>query len=294
MSTKPFDSSTRRLLSIDPASWLATLGLPATGPVRVVSSALSTVISDADTVYQVGDPAGYLAHVEMQSGRDRALPRRLLHYNVLLHHDRELPVRSVALLLRPEADGKELSGSYEVRLPGGPSHLDFRYDVVRVWTLDVESVLRGGLGVLPLAPLTNVTKTELPAIIGRMKDRLDREVSPGEAKDLWTASCILMGLKLTDEFVIQLLEGVGAMEESATYQAIIEKGVRKGRDLERIASKRETLLMLGDERFGEPDAATLAAVESITDVGKVERLLKRLLHVDTWGELLGPGPGEPA
>ena len=40
------------------------------------------------------------------------------------------------MLLRPEADGPDLSGVYRRFLPGGPAFLEFRYDVVRAWLLD--------------------------------------------------------------------------------------------------------------------------------------------------------------
>ncbi len=82
------------------------------------------------------------------------------------------------------------------------------------------------------------------------------------------------------------------MEESATYRAIIEKGVRKGRDLERIATDKRTLLRLGRRRFGEPDAATVAVIESIGDVQAVEQLLDRVIDVASWAELIEPRDGE--
>ena len=91
MPSKPFDATAKRLLEIDPPAWLACAGLTPPGPVRVVDSDLSTITSEADTIFAAGDPAEYLAHVELQSGRDRTLPRRLLHYNVLLNFRHDLP-----------------------------------------------------------------------------------------------------------------------------------------------------------------------------------------------------------
>ena len=71
---KSYDAATKHLLEIDPPAWLAAVGLPATGPVRVIDSELSTVTAEADTVYRVGEPVDYLAHLEIQSGRDKAGP----------------------------------------------------------------------------------------------------------------------------------------------------------------------------------------------------------------------------
>ena len=56
--------------------------------------------------------------------------------------------------------------------------------MVRVWEKPVEEVLAGGLGTLPLAPLSNVTEEELPAVIERMKTRIDAEATPEQAGKL--------------------------------------------------------------------------------------------------------------
>jgi len=72
--------------------------------------------------------------------------------------------------------------------PGELPHLVFRYQVVRVWQLPVEVLLNGGLGILPLAPLSAVTEIELPSVIARMEQRLRQEATPEEFGTLWTAT----------------------------------------------------------------------------------------------------------
>ena len=227
--SKPFDSTTKRLLEIDPAGWLTCVGLPVTGPVRAVDSDLSTVTAEADTIIQVGEPADYLAHIEVQSGHDLTLPRRLLHYNVLLNYRHEQPVRSVAVILNKAADSPSLNGHHRVLLPDGTCYLDFRYSVVRVWKLDVEAVLGGGLGILPLAPLAKFNKKDVRSVINQMKVRLDREVPDDKkASLLWTATKILMGMKYSEELIEALVHGVQGMEESVMYQAILSRGEARG------------------------------------------------------------------
>ncbi len=75
----------------------------------------------------------------------------MLHYNVSLHRRHGLPVASVVVLLRPEADGPLLTGGVDLAWSGTPC-LSFAYRVVRTWEQPVEAVLAGGLGTLPLAP----------------------------------------------------------------------------------------------------------------------------------------------
>jgi hypothetical protein len=59
----------------------------------------------------------------------------------------------------------------------------------------VASVLAGGLGTLPLAPLSKVTPAALPGVIRRMQERVQREAAPDEAARFWTATYVLMGLR---------------------------------------------------------------------------------------------------
>lgn len=49
---------------------------------------------------------------------------------------------------------------------------------------------------------------------------------------------------------------------------------------------RSLLLRLGRKHFGSPDAETLAAVEAITDLARLERLGEQLLDAVSWRDLL--------
>ena len=68
------------------------------------------------------------------------------------------------------------------------------------------------------------------------------------------------------------------MEESSTYQYIVSKGALK--------EAKKFVLFLGRERFGPPDTETVAAIEAITDLERLEKLGHRLLVVSSWQELL--------
>jgi hypothetical protein len=72
------------------------------------------------------------------------------------------------------------------------------------------------------------------------------------------------------------------MQESVTYQKILRDG--------RVEEARRLLLMQGTERFHEPDAATVATIEGIRDIDRLEALCKRILKQDVryWNELLTP------
>src|SRR5262249_30342519 len=154
-------------------------------------------------------------------------------YNAILEHRHALLVRSVVVLLASKADRSNLTGLYQRGFPGEEDYLRFRYQVIRVWQLPVESLLAGGLGTLPLAPVGAVAEAEVPGVIEQMKTRLQGRPQD-QAKRLWASTYFLMGLRYSDAKAHQFLEGIRGMEESATYQATIARGEAKGEARGRI------------------------------------------------------------
>lgn len=193
-----------------------------------------------------------------------------------------MPVQSVAVLLRPDADRPVLSGRFQRRLPGGQVYLDFRYRVVRVWQQPVQTLLAGRLTTLPLAPLAAGAEAALPDVVRRMAERVSAETPSDVAAQLWMSTYLLMGLRYPEETVADLLRGVRAMHESSTYQAILAEGRAEGRATE----AREVLLRLGTKRFGPPDRRTRAALRRLTGLRRLEQLTDRLLDVESWDALL--------
>jgi predicted transposase YdaD len=102
------------------------------------------------------------------------------------------------------------------------------------------------------------------------------------------ATYLLMGLRFSKEFASQLVKGVQNMRESTTYQAILNEGRDEGLIAGRIAGEQRMLIRLGTKRFGEPNAATLASLEAIHDIDRLEVLGVRILDSDlqSWDDLL--------
>jgi hypothetical protein len=169
---KSVDAPVKHLLQAYPADWPALIGLRCTGPVEAIDADVSTVTVAADKVFRVHDPDPWLLHLELQAVPNPHVDRRVLKYNVLLDDVYDLPVQSVIVLLRPAADGPRLTGLLERSLRDGRAYLAFSYTVVRLWHLLVEALLAGGLGTLPLAPLSDVPEGALPGNIYRMDKRI--------------------------------------------------------------------------------------------------------------------------
>jgi predicted transposase YdaD len=279
MEFNRFDVSAKELVWDDPAAWLERFAIGPRGPVEVIDSDITTLTAAADKVLKIGGSEPYLVNIELHSYHETSLHRTLWFRQVALDYRHDLPVLTVLVLLCKEANSPNLTGAYERQLPDGWLTNRYNYRVVRLWKEDPERYLTAGVGLVPLAPLTDMSEAALPGVMRRMADRINAEPRPRAAK-LWTATYLLMGLRYADELVSHLLEGVQTMRESTTYQAILREG--------RITGEQQFLLRLGTKRFGEPDAATVTAIEAIQDIERLEALGERILNPDlhAWNDLL--------
>jgi Domain of unknown function (DUF4351) len=205
-----------------------------------------------------------------------------VRFNILIRYRHELPVQSIVVLLRREADSPSLSGEFEDHLPSGFLYHSFRYNVLRVWERPVDEILAGNIATLPLAPIARVSSAELPAVIKRMAQRFKTKADPNEIGDYWAATYVLMGLVYPDSIAKALLEGVRKMKESTTYQAILREGKAEGR----LEEAKRILLRQGRKRFGHPKAAVKSKIDAIADLAQLERLSDRVLDANSWDELI--------
>ena len=285
-----YDRTPKRLIEAGPADWLALAGMPLPGSpdaVAVVDAELSTITTASDNLIRVDDPAEpYFAHVEIQTGPDPDpdLDGRVLVYNALARWRHRMPVRSVVYLLRPAATTPNLSNSVREALDDR-ARPEFDYRLIRVWELPVAAVLAGGLATLSLTPIAAVARADLPAVVGRVRDRLAAEASEAEAAETWVATGILMTLKYRRGVVAGLLQGARTTRESWLYQDILAEGLLEGR----VEGERGLLLRQGGHKFGPPDAAVRTRIDAISDAGELGRLGVLLLTATTWEQLLSGG-----
>jgi hypothetical protein len=304
---KPLDATMRNLFELEPAAWADALGAPVPDPdlVRIIDSNLSTVTAETDKLVLIDGPEPYIFHPEFLSGRAPGYPEHLHWYKALAGHRHGLPVLSVLVLLRPAADGPELTGEYEQVVPGWGWSVRFRYRVVRVWELPPERLLAAGLPVLPLAPVSRVPAERLPEVLRAVARRLRDEAGPELQATLWAATAIVLGLyhpserveELTKEVTAMIL-GIRGIEESSVYQDILAKGraegeakgraegEARGRAEGEIEEARKILLRQGRKKLGEPDERALARVAGLHDPDRLNLLLERILDVASWAELL--------
>jgi hypothetical protein len=239
---------------------------------------------EADHVFHIGGPDPWLVQIEFQASSDPRLVHRMDIYSTLLERRHRLPVQSVAVLLRPEAESPSLTGLDERRLPHGRMYRTFQYDVVRIWQESVEALLAGPLATLPLAPLVGVSDADVAQVLRRIEARVRQEAAPAIAERVRAGTYLLLGLRFPEDVIDDLLRGVGimagALKESSTYQHILQEGRAEG-----LATARDVLLRMGARRFGPPDSATRAALDRITDPERLLELSDRLFDATSWDDL---------
>jgi hypothetical protein len=285
---KQFDASTKFLVEMYPEDWIAFLDLPR-GNTHIEEADVSTITAAGDKIVQV-DAAieTYGVHFEFQAGVDYDFLSRLWKYNVLYTVKLGFLVRSVAVLLRPFDGHRTITGRYlRQSVTGVPVH-DFHYQVVRVWQMPPEVFLEGGLALLPLAAVAKVNKRNVANVVRQIEERLEQHTKPVEGELLRTATSVLLGLKYDKAFVEKIM-GKNVLELSSVYQAARQEGLDEGREEGReegkLAGIREMLIRTGRRRLGEPNAATRAFLESITDIETLEGFADRLWDIESWEEL---------
>lgn len=299
---KPFDNVTKFIHSVDRHALLNVLNINA-DTIEVCDTDLSTVSSQADLLLLLDKR--YALHIEYVVNYKLRTGGQLADYSVFAGKKLKVPVRSVLLQLRPAASGPWSNGVHIRRLPDGTEYLRFQYEVVQVWKLPAEKLFACGLGALPLAFIGEIEPDRIPALVERTRARLKRDTDPKTAADIWTSIDVLMGLRYEREQVEHWLKGVREMEESVTYQAIVEKGEARGlargeargRKIGEALGKkigeaqgltkeaRAILLKLGTERFGEPAPRVLAKLNKINAKKKLEDLVLRSIKASSWSDL---------
>jgi hypothetical protein len=296
---KQFDASLNKLIDLRPAEWAgffaARAGVPP-GPVEVLDTDLSSTLQ-ADKLFRVNGPTPAALHLEFEVSGRLGVPDRLLRYNVAARGVLgPMPVQSVIVLLRPEANATDLTGILEVPGADGRPYLTFRYTVVRVWQESADALFAAGPSLAPLALLTNEAAADLPATVDRFGEQLRADPATGTLKDeLVTLSYFLCGLRYPDQQMARLLMGLkNILEESSTYQATLNQGRAKGLAEGKAEGKAEgtlegeriLLLIQGRKRFGAPPPERAAELAAITDRARLERMAERILDAAGWDDLL--------
>jgi hypothetical protein len=232
-----------------------------------------------------------IIHVRMQSQYEPDLGRTLWRDCEKVRRQHKLPVSTVVILLHEGADGPDITGEYLPRRRTPAGSQPFRYSVARAWEKQPEEMLSGGLGTLPLAPMSDVDEAQLPAVIARMQEIIEEQAKPEDAAKLWLSTYFFMGLRYPADLIHSLLEKVMPLVRSTgNYQNVqahgYVQGVSQGMVQGPLLAARQLIRAQGEKRFGPLDRATAADLDAIADLDRLEAICERLLDAADWRELM--------
>ena len=171
-----------------------------------------------------------------------------------------------------------------------PPYRYLRYQVVRVWELQAEALATGGWGTFPLAPLCEDAKGMMPGLIRRMGQRVKNELpDPAQARELWTLTELLLGLRYQDpllKILMQEIKNMVDLTESLSYQRIVAEGLAVGKAEGLAVGKAEGLAVGKAEGLavGKAEGLAVGKAEGLAvgkAVGKAEGLRDILLRLGT-------------
>jgi hypothetical protein len=281
----PFDATLKDLARRHPGDYVSTFRLGNPSDVHALNVDLSVISAATDVVLGHGEPLRSIVDLNFQSGPDATLAGRVCLYNAALFHRFSVPVHSVVILLRPAADHAGITGRLTYTGQPRRGKLDFRYEVIRIWEIPADRLLRRGPGVLPLSVLgalpAGVSLEEgIADVVARLCRRAERTLDQQTANHVLTSTFVLSGLRLQRERARNLFPGIRAVEESTTYQYIIEQG--------EVKVLKRLLLRHGTRKLGAPAKKVKAAIEQfdVDDLRRLERMFEGIATATSWDEIL--------
>ncbi len=237
-----------------------------------------------------------LIHVEVQSQRDDALPRRMLRYLCRILDRFDQPPVSLAILADPHP--RWHPGPYAYSL-GGAS-LVFQYATCKLADLDLAPWIAAGnpvARVIQAHRLAQRTGKKLKARrsgkLGLVRQLLESGMSDAEIREVMRLVHWLLALPEEEE--IGFRKDVRHMEASmetkrrSTYERVVwEEGLVQGRDEGRVEGRstavQDLLLDLVSERFGACSDRLRDRVGAIRDEARLRQLARAVLTVPTLSE----------
>ena len=98
------------------------------------------------------------------------------------------------------------------------------------------------------------------------------------ASHVLTSTFVLSGLRLNRERALDLFRRIRAVEESTTYQYILEQGELK--------AVRRLVLRHGARKLGTPGKRVKEAIQELDNLPRLERILDAISSADSWNEAL--------
>jgi len=273
-----YDNFCKRLAEQYPQAFLSwLLGTPASSEIKLLNTELSNEPIRADflSFFQL---EGSIVHLEFQTQPEADFPLRMLDYWVRLYRTYQCPIQQIVLFLKPTNSSRVYID--QLQLP----QTQHRYRVVRLWEQNPEPLLAEP-ALLPLAVLAKSNNSQ--QLLTQVSEALTAIENPQQRRELATGCYILGGVKFQQQQLIHFIREE-VMEESVTYQAILQKGLEQGLEQGlKQGSQQEGLSLvkrLIQRRLGFLSTQLEQRIDNLS-LSQLENLAEALFDFNHWDEL---------
>lgn len=214
-----YDNACKYLAETFPAEFVRWLLSLETENINIIKTELipEPIRADALILLQIAEK---ILHIEFQTlpQSNKPVPFRMLKYWVTLYDKYECEIEQVVIFLKRTTAGAAYTDFFAA------SNTRHRYRVIRLWEQDPAPLL-GNPALLPLATLAQTNSPE--SLLQQVAQNIASIEDTNERANILVCADILAGLRFEAGLIRQFFTEE-MMEESVTYQAILEKGVQRG------------------------------------------------------------------
>ncbi len=223
-----------------------------------------------------------ILHLEFQTlpTSEPPLPFRMLDYWVRLKRQYRCDIEQVVLFLKSSNSAAVFINQFE------DINTRHRYRVIRLWEEDPTPLLTNPA----LLPLATLAKSDSPnALLEQVAAQVGMIEEPRRRGNLAACVSVLAGLRFDDNLVNQLFREE-IMQESVTYQRILQKGLQQGQEQGKQQGRQEEaqamIIRLLTRRFGVVAPEVREQIEKLS-ITQLEDLGEALLDFSSVADLTG-------
>lgn len=208
------------------------------------------------------------------------LPFRMLDYWVRLKRQYRCDIEQVVLFLKSSNSDAVFTNQFE------DTNTRHCYRVIRLWEEDPTPLLTNPA----LLPLATLARTDSPnALLEQVAAQVDMIEEPRQRENLAACVTVLAGLRFDDNLISQLFREE-IMQESVTYQRILQKGLQQGQEQGKQQGRQEEaramIIRQLTRRFGAVAPEVQEQIEKLS-ITQLEDLGEALLDFSSTTDLTG-------
>lgn len=278
--TKKADLGSKRLIGLDPDSWVRWVtGIAGITAREIIDSDFQWPSRESDVLVRVYSPATdtqFLVLNEIQLRYSDRMPRRMRAYAALAEEKYRLPAYPVLVNILPSSKNTLIVDRYESNCEGLIARQDYR--VINLWEVEAIEVFDRPIpSLLSFVPILRGGGEETTVREALRRLRLEERLNELEPLLAFFATFVL-----ESRIVRQIMRwDMSVLLESPWYNEILREGEKRGEKRGKEEGSRSGIAALLEVRFGAEGLALMPEIEAIDRVETLETLLSALKTIDS-------------